>query len=239
MLPYLILGIALLAGLLLTGRWYASAHPRTVIKVLKWTLVGLVFLIAAFFLISGRLGWAMATLPALIPWFFRLRSVARLAKTFSRMSQTTKGSASGQISEVETRYLRMILEHDTGNMTGEVLAGDYAGRRVEEMACEQLISLLKVCRQDEKESARLIEAYLDREFANWREEAKNHDSSGPFPGGNMEREEALQVLGLQEGVSEYDIREAHRRLIAGMHPDHGGSDYLAAQINHAKDVLLE
>ena len=106
------------------------------------------------------------------------------------------------------------------------------------MAFEQLIGLLKVCRQDEKESARLIEAYLDREFDNWREQAKSHNSRGPFPGGNMERAEALQVLGLQEGASAYDIREAHRHLIAGMHPDHGGSDYLAAQINHAKDVLL-
>ncbi len=239
MLPYLVLGIALLAGLLLTGRWYASAHPRSVIKVLKWTLVGSVVLIAGFFFVTGRLGWAIATLPALIPWFFRVRSIARMAKTFSRMSQTTENSFRGQISEVETRYLRMILDHDTGSMTGEVLTGDYAGRRVEEMAFEQLIGLLKVCRQDEKESARLIEAYLDREFDNWREQARSHGSCGPFPGGDMERAEALQVLGLQDGASEYDIREAHRHLIAGMHPDHGGSDYLAAQINHAKDVLLE
>ena len=239
MLPYLVLGTALLAGLLLTGRWYASAHPRTVIKVLKWTLVGLVVLIAAFFFVSGRLGWAMATLPALIPWFFRVRSVARMAKTFSRMSQATKGAAPGQTSEVETRYLRMVLDHDTGSMTGKVLKGDYAGWRVEEMTFEQLIGLLKVCRRDEKESARLIDAYLDREFDNWREQAESQDSHGPFPGRNMKRAEALQVLGLQEGASEYDIREAHRHLIAGMHPDHGGSDYLAAQINHAKDVLLE
>ena len=95
----------------------------------------------------------------------------------------------------------MILDHDTGSMTGEVLTGDYAGRRVEEMVFEQLIGLLKVCRQDEKESARLIEAYLDREFDNWREQARSHGSRGPFPGGNMERAKALQVLGLQEGAS--------------------------------------
>ena len=120
-----------------------------------------------------------------------------------------------------------------------VLTGDFAGCRVEEMALEQLIDLLRVCRQDEKESARLIEAFLDREFDNWRERAKSRDRRAPVPGGNMERAEALQVLGLQEGASEFDIREAHRHLIAGMHPDHGGSDYLAAQINHAKDVLLE
>ena len=239
MLPYLVLGIALLAGLLLTGRWYASAHPSSVIKVFKWTLVGLVALITAFFLVTGRLGWAIATVPALIPWFLRVRSIARMAKTFSRMSQTTKNSVRGQVSEVETRYLRMILDHDSGSMTGEVLTGNFAGCRVEEMAFEQLIDLLRVCTQDEKESARLIEAFLDREFDNWRERAKSRDRRAPVPGGNMERAEALQVLGLQESASEYDIREAHRHLIAGMHPDHGGSDYLAAQINHAKDVLLE
>ena len=75
MLPYLILGTALLAGLLLAGRWYANAHPRSVIKMLKWSLVSLVVLIAIFFVFTGRLGWAIATLPAFVPWFLRARSV--------------------------------------------------------------------------------------------------------------------------------------------------------------------
>ncbi len=237
--PYLILGIALVAGLLLAGRWYVSAEPRTLIKVVKWALVGLVGFIAVFFVVSGKLVWAIATLPALIPWFMRARSVARMAKTFSRMSQAAGMSgASGETSEVETSYLRMTLEHDSGRMTGEVLSGEYAGKRLEEMALGQLVELLKTCWRDDDESARLLEAYLDREFGDWRETARAGNQQNSSSGAVMDWAEALQILGLEDGANEDEIKEAHRRLIAGMHPDHGGSDYLAAQINRAKDLLL-
>jgi hypothetical protein len=60
----------------------------------------------------------------------------------------------------------------------------------------------------------------------------------PRSGGPMSRAEAYQVLGLQPGATEDDIRAAHRRLMQGAHPDHGGSDWLAARINQARDVLL-
>ena len=54
----------------------------------------------------------------------------------------------------------------------------------------------------------------------------------------MSRAEALKVLGLEEGAGEDQIRAAHRRLILQTHPDKGGTNYLAAKINEAKDVLL-
>jgi DnaJ homolog subfamily C member 19 len=62
---------------------------------------------------------------------------------------------------------------------------------------------------------------------------------GPHPAsGPMTRKEAYEVLGLLPGASETDIREAHRRLMRGAHPDAGGSDWLAVRINQARDILL-
>jgi hypothetical protein len=240
--PYLILGIALLAGFLLAGRWYATADPRSLIKVLKWGLVGLVGAIALFFVFTGRLGWAIATLPALIPWFLRMRGVARMAKTFHRMSQAGTASASaGESSSVETRFLRMTLEHASGEMAGEIIAGPFGGRAMSSLSFGEVIAFLNECRREDDESARLVEAYLEREFPDWRTRAHAGEAPGGNAGGGgaMDRAEALQILGLDATAGPDDIKEAHRRLIAGLHPDHGGSDYLAAQINRAKDVLLK
>jgi DnaJ homolog subfamily C member 19 len=56
--------------------------------------------------------------------------------------------------------------------------------------------------------------------------------------GNMTREEAYQVLGLQPGATEAEIRAAHHRLMRTAHPDSGGSDWLATRVNQARDVLV-
>lgn len=240
-MSYLILGIAILAGFLLAGRWYATADPRTLYKVLKWALIGLVVAIALYFLFTGRMAWAVITLPALIPWLLRARAVARMAKTFARMAQMATGSGGGA-STIETDYLAMSLDHDSGRMSGIVTAGAFEGRRIEDLTPAQLLDLLAECKTHDAEGARLLEAYLDREHSDWRGGKESADPGGQgtaAPQRDMDRAEALRVLGLAEGASDADIKEAHRRLIAGLHPDRGGSAYLAAQINRAKDILLK
>lgn len=239
MVSYLILGVALLSGLLLAGTWFASADPKDLVKVLKWTLIALIALVVVFFTLSGRLVWALMALPALLPWFLRIRSAARMARNFSRMAQGAQGGGAGmgdgRTSDVETRFLRMSLDHASGVISGQVIAGPYGGRTLDSLALAELLELLGACRASDKPSVQVLEAYLDRDHDGWRQHQGQAGDS--FQQGTMSRDEALRILGLEPGASSKEVKEAHHRLIAGLHPDHGGSTYLAAKINQAKDVL--
>jgi hypothetical protein len=145
-------------------------------------------------------------------------------------------------SHVETRILRLVLDHATGAVGGDILAGPYAGRRLETLTADDVQGLWRYCQIEDEESARLVEAYLDKVDPGWREGA---GPRGPGPGapsgtssGAMTRGEALAVLGLKEGASAEEIRAAHRRLMQGHHPDKGGNAETAQRLNRARDVLL-
>lgn len=244
MLPYFVLGLALLVGLLLAGKWFASASPKVLVKALKWAAVAVIGAAVVFFVISGRLSWALATLPAFVPWFLRMRQAARMAKNYARMAAGFQGSGAGQTSSLETRFFRMTLDHATGVMDGEVKEGPAAGRSLGALSLPELLDLLEQARGADEQSARVLEAYLDRAHPGWRDEAgrggraeQGRTGQRPKPGG-MTRKEAYEILGLEPGAGEEAVKEAHRRLISGLHPDHGGSNYLAAKVNQAKDVLL-
>ena len=143
----------------------------------------------------------------------------------------------GQSSRVVTDHLEMELDHDTGELLGRVLKGAFAGRRIETMTPAEMARLWRDCRFADPQSASLIEAYLDRAHPHWREDM-SRERAEPGRGASMTREEAYEILGLAPGASAEAIRRAHRELMLKIHPDRGGSDYLAAKINEAKDVLL-
>jgi hypothetical protein len=145
--------------------------------------------------------------------------------------------SAGQRSRVATSLLAMELDHDSGRMVGTVLAGPYKGRLLSALADEELKTFHRQCASVNDQSRALFEAWLDRSKAGWREAWNAGPGTGSTPSGKMSRTEALSVLGLKEGATPDDIRAAHRRLMKEFHPDHGGSDYLAAKINQAKDVL--
>jgi DnaJ-domain-containing protein 1 len=137
----------------------------------------------------------------------------------------------------------MTLDHDTGSMTGTILQGRFSGMRIEELGSADLLSLLRECRAEDEEGARLLEAYLDRIHPDWRDELAGERAAGSGGGarpasGDVTVEEAYAILGLAPGADAEAIKEAHRRLMVKLHPDHGGSDYLATKINRARDVLL-
>jgi len=140
---------------------------------------------------------------------------------------------------VTTEHLEVKLDHDTGDISGRVSTGFFAGRRLEDLSPMQLAYLWQDCRFADPQSGQIIETYLDRVHPSWREDlarAEGEHSSGP--GGKMTREQALEILGLEPGATEAEIRRAHRELMMKLHPDRGGSTFLAAKINEAKDVLL-
>ena len=89
-----------------------------------------------------------------------------------------------------------------------------------------------------------MEAYLDWRLPGWRDAAQasagqaGSSAAGRAKTSRMSAEEAYAVLGIATDASEEEIRHAHRRLMMKMHPDQGGSTYLAARINEAKEVLL-
>jgi DnaJ-domain-containing protein 1 len=145
----------------------------------------------------------------------------------------------------------MELDHDSGRMDGKLLTGRFAGRALSALTDREAFELLDELQTEGAQEAALIEAYLDWRLPGWRDQGSADDwkprgfaeEEAEAPRGRprasrMSAEEAYAVLGLENSASEDDIRQAHRRLMMKMHPDQGGSTYLAARINEAKEVLL-
>jgi hypothetical protein len=143
----------------------------------------------------------------------------------------------GQTSRVATEHLEVELDHESGEIRGRVLKGPWAGRELQGLSPQDIAGLWDTCRFADPQSAQILEAYLDSRHPSWRENAQRGGWEERAAAA-MTRQEAFKVLGLEEGASETEIRRAHRELMFRLHPDHGGSSFLAAKINEAKAVLL-
>jgi DnaJ domain len=233
---YLLGGFAVLGGLLLLVYLFVNADPVRLARGLKVAGIIIAVIAVATLAISGRLAVLLAPLAMLMPLLIRVRSIL----------DRFRPPSGGQTSTVATAFLRMTLDHDTGTMEGTILRGRFAGMRLEELGPADLLALLRECRAEDEEGARLLEAYLDRVHPEWRDELAGERTGGGSGGrsarptsGDMTIEEAYAILGLSPGADPEAIKEAHRRLMVKLHPDHGGSDYLATKINRARDVLLQ
>jgi hypothetical protein len=157
-----------------------------------------------------------------------------------RNAATRTASASAGRSSVRSAGLEMVLDLQTGEMDGRVLAGRHEGRLMSELRLPELIEVAEDFRGD-ADSLRLLEGYLDRAHPGWRDHVQGDDPhrQGATPGsGGMDAQEAYEILGLEPLASEAEVREAHRRLMKQVHPDRGGTAALAARINEAKDRIL-
>lgn len=236
-MPYLVLGIAIVVGIVLMARGFSGMDPRRVLFVLRWIALATVGGVVLFFTIERGIAATVGVAAFLLPVLLRWRGIVRWMRNLG-------GPSPGQSSGVETPYLRMSLDHDTGALGGTVLAGRFRGRRLAELGRSELIELWRECRVEHEPSATILEAYLDRtQGSGWRnaDEAgarSGAETGGRSTGGAMTPEEAYEILGLKPGAPEQAIKAAHRKLMLKLHPDQGGSDYLAAKINQAKDLLM-
>lgn len=185
--------------------------------------------------VRGGAEIAVPLLTVLAPFLLRWLNTRPLPSPRS----SAKPGASGR-STVATRFLSMDLDHATGAMSGRVLEGRFAGCSLQDLPLRDLLDLWREC-QDDAQSAAVLEVYLDRHAGlDWREQvqAAHRATDSGKESGTMGSMEAYQILGLQPGASREEIQAAYRRLIQRVHPDHGGSSYLAARLNQARDVLL-
>jgi hypothetical protein len=230
MLLYLALGLATLGLLLYLARWYATASPSDLSQALRTFIAVFSGLASTGLIFFGRFGLAIITIAAT---FMAVRSLVRAGRGADPLDDGT----AGQSSSVETRLLRMQLDHGTGQLDGEVLIGGFAGRRLSELGLGDLLELLERARLEDPKSEVLIEAYLDRRYAEWRE-PREGERPARSAAGAMDAATARAVLGVDEHATVEQIKAAHRRLMAKLHPDHGGSDFFASQLNQARDTLL-
>lgn len=240
-MPFFLLLILLALGALAYVRVQPKAHRRgALIRVLVGSAMGGVVLLA----LTGRAHLIFALLAVLYPILRRLLPGLVLSRIFRGGMPGGMGGATAspqQQSTIRTVWLEMVLDHDSGALTGKVLQGSASGRSLGDMSDAECLALWQTCQQQDHDSARVLESYLDQRLGDsWREQLSEGSSERPRATASdpLTRTEALAILGLSAPYEKQDVVQAHRRLMQRLHPDHGGSNWLAARINEAKKILL-
>lgn len=238
-LTLLVIVMAVVAWVWLRNQPPAQRKPA-IIKLGLAAGLAMVVLMA----LTGRLHFLFALLAFLFPL---LRRVLPALLSGSLAGSENARAKTGNQSHVSGDILEMTLDHDSETMSGKVLKGPMAGRELADLAESEFLELLRYCREHDADSARLLETYLDRRFGDsWRADdeaataggASRDQGNSDNAGAPLTESEALDILGLQAGASREEIIQAHRRMMQKLHPDRGGSNYLAARINEAKGRLM-
>jgi DnaJ domain len=233
-MPTLFIGLLALILAVWLLKSFARSDPRSLIKIGR-TAGGIVALAGAAFL--GVRGQVLLAVPLGVTGLSLLGLQEWLPPAIRPYAWPFGQKSSGQVSRVRSNFIEMTLDHDTGAMTGTIVAGRLKGTSLDTLELSVLLGLLG---EFDEESRNLLAAYLDRRHPRWREDIDDGAAAGrgATRSGKMSEEEAYQILGLQPGASADEIGRAHRSLMMKLHPDQGGSTYLAARVNEAKDVLL-
>lgn len=207
---------------------------RLLMRGLRWIVGGGAAILGVGALVFRRIDIAMILGAVAVSVLMRGR--------LGQFSFDSIGDTKGNVSKVRSRFLAMELDHDTGELSGRVLDGQFAGWDLMDLGEAETRLLIAEIDHD-AESINLLESWLDTNRAGWREYFAETDAAGGQgaagePNGRDPMAEAYAVLGLAPGASDDEIKAAHRELMKGVHPDRGGSEFLAAKINEARDLLL-
>ncbi len=227
----LLLGLAVLIVLLLAGRAFVALDPKQMTQASR-RLGG--FGLLAFGTFLSLRGALALGVPLGLAGLGLLGWLPFGPSGFGARTRRT----SGQASRVRSAFVEMELDHDSGAMRGRILAGPHEGTELDALPVATLTAFLP---DIDGESRALLMAYLDRREPGWREHAQADAAAGrgaAAGSGKVTEEEAYQILGIQPGASAEEIGRAHRSLMKKLHPDQGGSTYLAARVNEAKEILL-
>ena len=237
-MPTLIAGVVAVVLIYSLLQMFRAANPVVLARLVKIGGGVIALAVAAFTGLKGELAVAIPLGifgAGLLGWSpFGPSGFSNIGGMFG--GRTSRSA--GQASRVRSRFLDMSLDHDSGALSGQIVEGPHAGQSLDAFDLTELTAMIAGF---DAESVALLESYLDRRFPAWRENAQGEMAGGQrraTASGKMTDEEAYQILGLQPGAGRDDISRSHRALMKKLHPDQGGSTYLAARVNEAKDTLL-
>jgi len=228
---YLLAAMAILGTVWLVIKYMAKADPKTIKETTRKAGGAFAIFLSLILTLKGAL-------PIAIPMFLFGLGVLGLGHLAGiELPWASNNTPTGK-AHIRTKILFMDLDHDNNKMNGKVISGHFKGQTLDQLNQAQLLELLDECLVAGDQSPHLLQAYLDTIHPQWRQSYNGQKANADNRTGSMDRAEALAILGLSKGSNEKQIIAAHRRLMKQYHPDHGGSDYLAAKINEAKEVLL-
>ncbi|UZE96693.1 DnaJ domain-containing protein [Alkalimarinus alittae] len=241
--------IGFLAALLVFTliRYGINSSPKQRRKLVYIVAVGLAGAVLLLLLITGRIHFVAAIVAAIIPFAKKIPALLKYIPIVRYLKQWVGGSTPvgpDGVTVVETSLLTMSLTHTSGKMDGEILQGELKGQRLSQLNPAQLYQLYQLASEQYADSVPVFDAFLQRHIGQaWRKKAEQcgyqfDELNAPTFHSDMDESQALQILGLTEGATKKEILDAHRKLMQKLHPDRGGSNFLAAQVNTAKDVLL-
>jgi hypothetical protein len=231
-MPKLLLLIAAIVGL-----WYWWSYQKDLAenkrKPFLWRSgFWLILALSVYLIVTGRMHWLGAGIAALIPVLRTLLVWGTRAGPLLRLFGRFKTSP----SQFRTEFLVISINFTTGSVEGEIISGDYSGKKLRELSQDELKLLSQQYKTVDKESYVLLQAYLIRSGSN---NDQAYQQYNPDNFNELTESEAFEILGLPNTATKDEVVKAHKRLMQRMHPDRGGSDYLAAKINAAKDQLVK